>query len=122
MHARPVALESLSIISPCAAPWDSMPGDNRVRFCGQCNLHVYNLSGMTREEAETLVGGQQERMCVRMLKRSGGSVQTQDDFDQSNFWRRGLARIWSRAASLIGLLTLGLERISNKCHGVAGMS
>jgi len=32
-----------------------MIGDERVRFCGECRKHVYNISAMTKREAETLL-------------------------------------------------------------------
>jgi hypothetical protein len=73
-----IALETIEVASPCTVSWDSMQGDERVRFCGQCNLHVYNLSGMDREEAEALVSRREGRLCVRLLKRSDGTVLTQD--------------------------------------------
>ena len=33
-----------------------MSGDDRARFCGQCGKHVYNLSGMSREQVEAVLG------------------------------------------------------------------
>ena len=62
-------LETVGVASPCAVPWDEMKGDDRVRFCGRCNLNVYNLSGMGRQQAEALVGNTEGRLCVRLLKR-----------------------------------------------------
>src|SRR5262245_46538856 len=73
-----VSLEMVGVASPCTADWDAMRGDDRVRFCGECNLHVYNLSGMTREEAEGLVSRREGRLCVRLLQRHDGTVLTQD--------------------------------------------
>ena len=32
-----------------------MVGDERVRACGSCDKHVYNLSAMTRDEAQALI-------------------------------------------------------------------
>src|SRR5690348_11198318 len=46
-------LDRIQIASPCEASWDAMNGDDRVRFCGLCEKNVYNLSAMTRDEAET---------------------------------------------------------------------
>lgn len=42
-------LDHLRIAAPCPADWDQMFSfeDERVRFCSQCNLNVYNLSGMS---------------------------------------------------------------------------
>src|SRR4051794_558697 len=46
------SLETLRIASPCTARWDEMRGDEQMRYCGQCRKKVYNLSAMTRDEAE----------------------------------------------------------------------
>jgi hypothetical protein len=48
------------------------------RFCGECKLNVYNLSGMTRAEAEDLLAASEGRLCVRFYKRSDGTVLTRD--------------------------------------------
>jgi len=37
-------LDHVRIAAPCPADWDRMLGNDRVRFCGQCSLNVYNLS------------------------------------------------------------------------------
>src|SRR5262245_23632544 len=49
-------LDHIKIAAPCPADWDQMFSfeDKRVRFCSQCNLNVYNLSDMSRQEAEAL--------------------------------------------------------------------
>lgn len=72
------SLEGLRIASPCKADWDAMAGDERVRFCGQCEKNVYNLSGMRRDEAEALVRGVEGSICVRLYKRDDGTVLTSD--------------------------------------------
>lgn len=71
-------LNSLKIASPCSANWDEMQGDNRKRFCGDCKLNVYNLSGMTKNEAEELLNNSEGRLCVRFYQRTDGTVLTQD--------------------------------------------
>jgi hypothetical protein len=71
-------LDNIRIASPCAADWDEMYGDDRKRFCGECKLNVYNLSGMTRDEAESLIIKAERRLCVRFNKRGDGTVITQD--------------------------------------------
>jgi hypothetical protein len=55
-----------------------MTGDDRVRFCGQCEKHVYNLSGMTRADAERLVRESTGEICVRLYQRTDGTVLTAD--------------------------------------------
>ena len=55
-----------------------MIGTERQRYCGECKLNVYNLSGMTRPEAENLIMNAEGRLCVRFFKREDGTVLTQD--------------------------------------------
>jgi hypothetical protein len=73
-------LNQLRISAPCPADWDQMFSfeDERVRFCSQCNLNVYNLSGMSRQEAEALINKTEGRLCVRFYRRADGSVLTQN--------------------------------------------
>jgi len=71
-------LDNLKIASPCSADWNSMLGDNRKRFCGDCKLNVYNLSGMTSYDAEHLLRMSEGRLCVRYFQRQDGTVLTQD--------------------------------------------
>jgi hypothetical protein len=71
-------LENLAIAAPCTADWDQMVGDERVRFCRQCEKNVYNLSAMARDEAEALLAARESKMCVRLYKRADGTVLTSD--------------------------------------------
>ncbi len=71
-------LEHVKVAAPCPADWGKMVGDERVRYCNQCNLHVYNLSGMTRREAEALVTGAESRLCVRFYRRPDGTILTRN--------------------------------------------
>jgi hypothetical protein len=71
-------LANVRVASPCPANWDEMIGDERKRFCGQCKLNVYNLSGMPRDEAENLLLNAEGRLCVRFYRRTDGTVLTQD--------------------------------------------
>jgi hypothetical protein len=78
MTRLPVILENLRIATPCSADWDEMSGNDKVRFCGQCEKNVYNLSAMTRSEAEALVAKKDGRLCVRLYQRHDGTVITSD--------------------------------------------
>lgn len=71
-------LEDVSIAAPCRASWDQMVGDEHVRFCGQCEKNVYNLSSLPREEAEALLVAKDGKMCVRLYRRADGTVMTND--------------------------------------------
>src|SRR4051794_36352150 len=78
MIRKNLSLDVIDIHSPCSASWDAMRGDDRSRFCGECKLHVYNLSDMTREAAEALVNEREGRLCVRFYRRADGTVLTRD--------------------------------------------
>lgn len=71
-------LDLIEVASPCPASWDEMIGDERVRFCQQCKLQVYNLSQMTRAQAEEFVARREGRTCVRFYRRTDGTVLTRD--------------------------------------------
>jgi hypothetical protein len=107
----PVLLENLRIATPCNADWDDMAGDERVRFCGLCEKNVYNLSAMSRADAEALVRAREGRMCIRMYQRSDGTVLTSDcpeGVRREKLRHRIRARIAAMTASaalVIGLIT-----------------
>jgi hypothetical protein len=71
-------LDNIRIAAPCTADWKQMLGTERARFCGQCNLNVYNLSSMTRSEAEHLIADNEGRLCVRFYRRADGSILTKN--------------------------------------------
>jgi hypothetical protein len=71
-------LDRISIASPCSANWDSMPGTDQVRHCGECNKNVYNLSAMTRREAEALLQETEGRLCARLYRRADGTILTEN--------------------------------------------
>lgn len=106
MPAFTVPLSNLKVASPCPADWDAMYGNERVKFCGDCKLNVYNLSGMTRDEAESLIINTEGRLCVRFYRRRDGSILTQDcPVGWAKVKHR--ARLFSAAAAslLMSLLT-----------------
>ena len=78
MSERTDVLRRVRVASPCRASWDGMEGDERVRFCRQCGLNVYNLSEMTRAEAGSLVARTEGRLCARFYRRADGTVLTKD--------------------------------------------
>lgn len=71
-------LEQITISSPCTVPWESMRGDDRVRFCRDCRQNVFNVEAMTRAEAERLIAQRQGQVCLRMVRRPDGTVVTAD--------------------------------------------
>jgi len=73
-----IQLDQIKIASPCSADWEAMIGTNQARFCGQCRKNVYNLSEMTRDEAQRVVEEHEGRLCVRFYTRADGTMLTQD--------------------------------------------
>ncbi|MCA1620258.1 MAG: carboxypeptidase-like regulatory domain-containing protein [Acidobacteria bacterium] len=71
-------LSRVRVASPCPASWEAMEGDERVRFCRLCDLHVYNVSELTRAEAGSLVSRTEGRLCARLYRRADGTVLTKD--------------------------------------------
>ena len=104
-------LDRLEIASPCSASWEQMVGDDLVRHCDSCRLNVYNLSGMTRDEAETLMQEREGRLCVRFYRRADGTVLTRDCPVGLRAIRRRLARIAASIiasiAAMVGYLAFG---------------
>ena len=78
MEIRTNPLDRVKVAAPCSADWERMTGDDRTRFCHQCSLNVYNLSGMTRREAEALITNAEGRLCVRYYRRADGTVLTRN--------------------------------------------
>jgi hypothetical protein len=71
-------LDQIKIASPCSADWNKMAGDDRVRFCAECKKNVFNLSAMTRRDAEVLLKETSGNLCARLYRRADGTVLTED--------------------------------------------
>ncbi|HEY0004846.1 MAG TPA: hypothetical protein VGB17_08540 [Pyrinomonadaceae bacterium] len=108
-------LEHVSVAAPCTADWDAMLGDERVRFCSQCRLNVYNLSGMSKREAEALIGGTEGRLCARFYRRPDGSILTRNcPVGLSNLKRRASRVAAAFASALVGFMTgIGFHAMTN---------
>ncbi|MEQ1936197.1 MAG: hypothetical protein ABL962_20265, partial [Fimbriimonadaceae bacterium] len=87
-------LDNVRVAKPCSAAWSQMSGDDRVRHCQQCKLNVFNLAGMTAEEARDLIRNREGRTCVRFYRRSDGTLITKD-------CPMGVAQVRMRVARLI---------------------
>ena len=87
-------LDQVGIASPCTASWEAMAGDDRVRFCRQCSLNVYNLSGMTKLEAEDSVKGQlvKLRYFTGLTEDEAASVLGISRTTAQRHWR--YAKVW----------------------------
>lgn len=109
---RDIPLDQVRIASPCPMSWADMKGDERVRYCQKCELNVFNLSSMTRDEAEALVNEREGRLCVSYYQRRDGTILTRDCPVGWAKRREQLIRAGRRSIALVGacaalLLTLG---------------
>ncbi len=111
-----MSLDAIDVARPCPASWSEMRGDDRVRHCGACAMNVYNVEGLTRDEALALVhraeGG--ERVCVRFHRRADGTVLTRDCPVGVRTARRRALALAGRAAAVL-LLALGTLAGSSGC-------
>ena len=101
-------LDNVRIASPCNADWDQMVGSERARFCGQCNLNVFNLSSMTKDEAELLIGQTEGRLCVRYFRRADGSVLTRDCPVGLRAFRRKISYVARAISSMVLTFLAGI--------------
>jgi hypothetical protein len=100
-------LDAITIATPCNVPWREMRGNDRSRFCGQCQKRVFDLSAMTTAEATALLGDPDNRPCMRLYRRPDGRVMTSDCpvGIRARIWRQ-LRRRTAWAASLFAMLFL----------------
>ena len=67
-------LDNIRIASPCFADWNAMTGDERVRHCGSCKKDVFNISALTRDQAEALIREKHGDLCGRYHQRKDGTI------------------------------------------------
>ena len=82
------SLNQIRVAAPCEADWSSMRGNDQVRFCDHCNLHVTDLSRLTRHEAMRLVEQSRGRLCVRYVRTTSGEILTQESLRLHQLGRR----------------------------------
>jgi hypothetical protein len=61
-------VKHIEVKTPCSEKWSEMRGSEQVRLCSHCNLHVNNLSAITRKQAAKLIRESDSRICVRYVK------------------------------------------------------
>ncbi|HEX5734324.1 MAG TPA: carboxypeptidase-like regulatory domain-containing protein [Blastocatellia bacterium] len=70
-------LDQIQIPVPCAADWEEMAGNDRMRYCAGCKKNVYDLSKMTRIEAEALIATKRDGLCARIARNPDGTILTE---------------------------------------------
>lgn len=114
-------LEQLRVASPCSARWGDMSGDERARFCQHCCKHVFDLSAMTRTEAEALIREKEGKCCGRFYRRRDGRMLTADC---RVGWRIRQWRLFKVCVALFAFVALartGLFANSNRSDGSRGL-
>jgi len=71
------SLAQARIASPCEIPTQATEQE-RVRFCRSCHQNVFDVSGLSREEAQALIRTNTGRFCVSLYQRADGDVQSED--------------------------------------------
>lgn len=107
MPAPAFDLDAITIQSPCTVPWSSMHGDDVRRYCGQCRLHVHDVSKMTRDEVRALAGRPEGVGCLRIWRRPDGTLITRDCSRVRLMLERRLRALRVAAAGLLALVGLG---------------
>src|SRR5258706_12696468 len=115
-RARLPILDNIRVATPCSAEWSAMTGDERVRACALCNKNVYNLSLLTRDEAEALIVEREGKLCVRYFQRNDGTILLADCVVGRKQKRNRRAFAITAAAALAGtsLVAHGLDRTTKK--------
>lgn len=109
---RSFDINHLQVASPCPAGWDSMRGNDRARTCDQCSLTVYNVEGLAESEIFDLIGDGSERVCVRLRRRTDGTVITRDCPKGLAAYRKRIGRLASAAlATILGLVSYSAAQI-----------
>ena len=114
MTAQKKLLDGIMIAAPCNMGWENMAGDERVRFCNQCSLNVYNLSGMSDQEDEALLQEKGTNLCISLYRRADGTVLTENcpvglrKLKAKLLSARSQGNRLSRIAAALALLLLGL--------------
>lgn len=102
-----ISLDDIAIAVPCRAKWDDMVGTDRVRSCSLCQLSVYNISDMTKREAETFLNAQTTgSYCLKLSRRADGTILTKDCPVGQKLLHIARRRMRACAALFLGMFNL----------------
>jgi len=105
-------LDRISVAKPCSASWDEMTGDERSRLCAGCERQVYNISALTPMETRDLIASHEgKRLCIRLFKRTDGTVITRDCPRGLKAYHSRVTRFATAAfASILGLFSVSYSQ------------
>lgn len=72
------AVEQFRIANSCEQNWNKLSGTDRIRFCEECKLQVYNFTDMDDEEAGSAVFQREAINGATLYRRRDGTFLTQD--------------------------------------------
>jgi len=110
------SFDRMFIAAPCDADWDSMSGNSRVRFCKHCNLHVTNLSEITRPQAMRLVAQSEGRLCLRFERRDDGAVITKQPPMLHQIGRRASRLAAGAFGATLSLATAAAAQVNTRAQ------
>lgn len=95
-----------------------MTGDERVRFCKQCKLNVYNIDEMSDRKAIDLIqSNEKDSLCIRLYRRWDGKIIT----NNCPVGLRWTKRILKYAAIFVFALAAWLSLIDEvSAQGIVG--
>jgi hypothetical protein len=122
-RAKLPVLDNIRVATPCSADWNKMTGDDRVRACADCTKNVYNLSDMTRDEAQALIVEKEGKLCIRYFQRSDGTILLKDCV--IGIQRKRRRRIVAAGAAALlaggGALAYKLTQHASEPRAIAGL-
>ena len=108
-------IDILRVASPCSADWGNMVGDDRKRLCYSCKTNVYNIAELTALEVQQLVANREGRLCIRLYRRTDGTVLTKDCPVGFRAYQKRVARFAGAAlAAIFGLFSISFGQKDDK--------
>lgn len=103
---------NLIVSSPCPKKWSQLVGNDRVRYCGDCKLNVYNLAVMKPAEIGALVRRTSGRLCGQLYVRGDRKATLRDcPTGRAGVLRRRIRKVASAFLVLaFGLAFRGMDR------------
>lgn len=100
-------LDNLILSYSCPINWDSMDGNERQRFCKQCSKTVFNISDLSKKEANQFLKEKVDSdTCVKFYRRTDGTIKTDNCPRVIRPLRNASRRIFERVSVLTSLILL----------------
>ena len=109
-------LQQVQVKNPCTVSWDSMVGNDYVRFCEHCSLSVHNLSQLTHKQIRLLITKSDGRLCVQYIRRPDGSLVTNNSLQKLHRIGRRVSQVAAGAFTATLSVTGAAQQPSN-CNG-----